>query len=269
MSVEKLETWPHLLISEFRALCVCMTECRFRFETRHTTEKKKDWASATCFIDDTLVARQLPFAQWERSKVLYCLVILRTPGGKPFKIYTRSRIKHSLGEVVNAILAKSSLHDVSSFRTTNFNMSYYSSYSSSASLLDPYCAGGRYHSSVVADSPYDRRDNLYSSTYSSTYGNIGNDYTSSSSTSASASSRRPSAFDRYVSYLSDELAPRAESSTRRWASPDLISDWNRKLISEKFWAILLHKHRLASIQFLPMVSSNFLDISDETKTSLT
>ncbi len=92
-------------------------------------------------------------------------------------------------------------------------MSYYSSYSSSASLLDPYCAGGRYHSSVMTDSPYDRRENLYSTSYSTSYGNVGNDY--SSSTSSSAAARRPSAFDRYVSYLSDELAPRAESSTRR------------------------------------------------------
>ena len=89
-------------------------------------------------------------------------------------------------------------------------MSYYSSYTSSASLLDPYCVGGRYHSSVLTDSPYDRRENLYSTSYSSSYGNVGNDYSSSSSTS-----RRPSAFDRYVSYLSDELAPRAESSARR------------------------------------------------------
>jgi hypothetical protein len=45
-------------------------------------------------------------------------------------------------------------------------MSYYSSYSSSASLLDPYCAGGRYNNSVLTDSGYNRRDNTYTSTYS-------------------------------------------------------------------------------------------------------
>lgn len=93
-------------------------------------------------------------------------------------------------------------------------MSYYSS---SASILDPYCAGGRYHGSVLADLPFDRRES-YTSTYSSSFNNVGNDYTSTSS----ALSRRPSAFDRYVSYLSDELSPATRTSARRWTSNSFV-----------------------------------------------
>ena len=84
-------------------------------------------------------------------------------------------------------------------------MSYYSS----ASLLDPYCAGGsRYNSTSVGDSLFDRKDNYYTSAYSSAYGNsaaLATDYLSTSRTS------RPSAYDRYVSYLADELTSTSTS----------------------------------------------------------
>ena len=91
-------------------------------------------------------------------------------------------------------------------------MSYYGSSSyNSASLLDPYCAGGsRYHSSGLSDSIFDRKDNYYSSTYSSAYGgHSNNDYASS------RPSARPSAFDRYVSYLSDEMTSSSSSAANR------------------------------------------------------
>lgn len=78
-------------------------------------------------------------------------------------------------------------------------MSYYGSNYSSSRLLDPYCVGGSRYT-TIGDSLFDKKDNFYSSTYSNTYGNssgYSSDYTSTSRS-------RPSAYDRYVSYL-DEL----------------------------------------------------------------
>ena len=96
-------------------------------------------------------------------------------------------------------------------------MSYYSSNYSSASLLDPNCAGGsRYNSSGFGDSLFDRKDNTYnypSTTYSSAYS--GSSGLSSDYLSSSHRSTRPTAYDRYVSYLSDELTTGTSASSRR------------------------------------------------------
>ena len=112
-------------------------------------------------------------------------------------------------------------------------MSYYSSNYSSASLLDPYCAGGsRYNSTSVGDSLFDKKDNYYGSSYSSPYGNsaaLATDYLSTSRTA------RPTAYDRYVSYLADELTSSSihpTASTRRYII-NLIFTWGTLIMDKK------------------------------------
>lgn len=82
-------------------------------------------------------------------------------------------------------------------------MPYYSSSYSTARLLDPYCSGGSRISSL-GDTLVDTKKDNYSyssSTYTNSYGGYG----ASSYSSDYPTRGRPSAYDRYVTYL-DELS---------------------------------------------------------------